>query len=176
MHSTGSPAEVVQQIVDLRRVREAVTSPAERRRLAGVIRRLRRQLGAAVPKRQASACLGVSVQALDRWVAAGKIPAVRRPGSSREAIAADALLVLAEEVDRLRERGEARPLAAAISALGERGSLPRRLRPNQPAHELRHEFLHSTPAGRMRQAIELSRLGAELTAVARQRASEKTEQ
>jgi hypothetical protein len=168
----GAPAttgETVGQIVSLRRVWDAVESPADRRRLARVLRQLRRQLGVAAPKRQAAACLGVTVQALDRWVAAGRIPVVRRPGSSRELIAADALLVLAEEVERRREQGEPRPLAGAIAALTERESLPRRLRPNQPAHELRYEFLHSTPAGRMRQAIELSELGADLAARAHTR-------
>jgi hypothetical protein len=164
MNAVAPITEIVGQIVSLRRVRDAVESPSDRRRLARVIRQLRHQLGIAVPKRQAAACLGVTVQALDRWVAAGRIPVVRRPGSSRELIAADALLVLAEEVERRREQGKPRPLAGAIAALTERESLPRRLRPNQSAHELRYEFLRSTPAGRMRQAIELSELGADLAA------------
>jgi len=165
-----STADLVRQIVALRRVRTAVESTAERRRLATVIRQLRDRLGAGVPKRQAAATLGVSVQALDRWVAAGRIPVVRRPGSSRELIDAEALLLLAAEVELLREQGEARVLAKALASLAEGGQPPRRLRPNQPARELRSEFLASTPAGRMRQGIELSHVGARLAAHGRARA------
>ncbi len=77
--------------------------------------------------------------------------------------------MLAEEVTPLRERGESRALAKAIATLAARGRLPRRMRPNQSAQELRYEFLHSTPAGRMRQAIELSHVGAALAANARAR-------
>jgi len=164
-----SAADLVGQIVSLRRVRAAVDSPLERQRLAQVIRQLRRQLGTAVPKSQAAAALGVTVQALDRWVADGSIPSVGRPGSSRASIDSEALLALAAEVAVLRERGDRRPLAKAISALNEEGRLRRRLRPNQAARQLRHEFLHSTAAERLRQGIELSQLGASLGANARQR-------
>lgn len=163
----GEGARLVGQIIALRHVRDAIASPTERRRLARVLRQLRAQLGVGVAKRQAAACLGVTVQALDRWVSAGKIPVVRRPGSSRELVAADALLVIAAEVEDHRDRGAPRALARAISALSERGSLPRRLRPNQSAEELRYEFLHSTPAGRLRQAIELSHVGARLASTHR---------
>jgi hypothetical protein len=175
MATPVSASEIVGQIVALRRVRTGVDSPAERRRVARVIRQLRRQLGVGVPKRQAAAALGVTVQALDRWIAAGKLPIVRRPGSSRELLDAEALLVLAAEVDQLRERGESRALAKAISSLAAGGRLPRRLRPNQSAGELRYEFVHSTPAGRLRQAIELSHVGAALAASARARSEAKAE-
>ena len=168
-----SYAELARQIVALRRVRAAVGLPSERRRLSQVIRQLRRQLGVGVPKRQAAEVLGVSVQALDRWISAGKIPVVRRPGSSRELVEAEALLALATEVVPLRERGVPRALAKGISSLAERGRLPRRLRPNQSAQELRYEFLHSTPVGRMRQAVELSHVGAALAANARARRKAK---
>lgn len=109
------------------------------------------------------------MQALDRWIGAGKIPVVRRPGSSRDLVETEALLLLAQEVAPLRERGESRALAKAIAALAAQGRLPRRMTPNQSAQELRYEFLHSTPAGRLRQAIELSRVGAALAANARAR-------
>lgn len=168
-----SASETVSQIVALRRVREAVEAPQERRRLASVIRQLRRQLGVGVPKRQAASALGVAVQALDRWVAAGKIPVVRRAGSSRELIDTEALLALAVEAGRLREQGELRVLARAIASLEECERLPRRLRPNPGAQELRHEFLHSTPAGRLQQAVELSQIGAALAANARARREAK---
>lgn len=168
-----SAAELVTQIVALRRVREAIEVPRERRRLASVVRQLRRRLGTGVPKRQAAAALGVTVQALDRWVAAGKIPVFHRPGSSRELIDAQALIALAAEAERLREQGGLRVLARAIASLDERGRLPRRLRPNHSAQELRHEFLHSTPAGRLQQAVELSQVGAALAANARARREAK---
>lgn len=164
-----SDAEIVRQVVALRSVRSSVESREERRRLSQVIRQLRRQLGVGVPKRQAAQALGVSVQALDRWVAVGKIPVVRRPGSSRELVETDALLAIAAEATPLREGGAARPLSQAIASLAERRRLPRRLRPNQTARELRHEFLQSTPEGRLRQAVELSQVGATLEANARAR-------
>ncbi len=173
MATPASAPEIVSQIVALRRVRAAVEAPRERRRLALVIRQLRRQLGTGVPKRQAATVLGVTVQAVDRWVASGKIPAVRRAGSSRALIDAEALIALASEAERLREQGERRVLAAAIASLEERERLPRRLRPNPSAQELRHEFLHSTPAGRLQQAVELSQVGAALAATARARREAK---
>lgn len=163
------PSAVARQIVALRRVRDAVVDEAERRRLTTVTRQLRRQLGAGVPKRQAAAALGVSVQALDRWVRAGRIRVLRRPGSSRELIDAEALLALAREVEQLRERGESRVLGKSIATLAGQGRSPRRLRPNQSAAELRSEFRRSTPAERLRQGVELSHLGASLAANARVR-------
>jgi hypothetical protein len=162
-------SETITQIVALRRVREAVHEPGEQRRLAWVARRLRRQLGAGVPKLQAAAVLGVSVQSLDRYILLGKIPTLRRPGSSRELIDSAALLDLAEEVERQRENGERSPLARAIATLAEQGRLRRRLGPNQSAVELRREFLHTTSEARLRQGIELSELGASLGAAARAR-------
>jgi hypothetical protein len=164
------PSEVVGQIVALRRVRKAVSSPVERQRLSRVNRQLRRQLGVGVPKRQAAIALGVSVQALDRWVGAGKVPTVRRPGSSRELIDTEALLSLVAEVERLNEQGrDRRTLAQAVATLSGAGRLRRRLRPNQSARDLRHEYLHSTPAGRLRAGIELSHTSAALAANYRRR-------
>lgn len=171
----GTASEIVGQIVALRRVREAVPVRAERQRLSRVIRGLRRQLGVGIPKRQAAAALGVSVQALDRWIGAGKVPTVRRPGSSRELIDTEALLVLAAEVERLKEQSIGRrTLAQAIATLSGAGRLRRRLRPNQSARELRHEYLHSTPAGRLRQGIEVSQTSAALAANYRERQKAKS--
>lgn len=169
----SSASETVGQIVALRRVSSAVSSAAERQRLARVARQLRRSLDVGVPKRQAARALGVSVQALDRWIAVGKIPTLRRPGSSRELIDSEALLRLAAEVERRQEDGERRPLGRAIEALSSEGCLRRRLRPNQSARELRYEYLHSTPAGRLQQGIELSQLSASLAANARRRLQQK---
>jgi hypothetical protein len=90
-------------------------------------------------------------------------------------IDSEALVALADQVAVLRERGDRRPLAKAISALNDDGRLRGRRRPNQSARQLRHEFLHSTPAGRLRQGIELSQLGASLSANARQRMKARVE-
>lgn len=149
--------------VELRRVRRTVTDPEGRRRLGCVIRELRASVGVGVPKRRAAALLGVSVQALERWVGSGALPVVRKPGSSRELIDAEALLVVAEEVGRLREQGVERgALAEALRTLQAEGRLPRKLRPNQSAAELRHEYLHTTPAERLRAATELAELASAL--------------
>ena len=149
--------QTVEHVVALRRVGSAVTSPEERQRLQRVERELRRHLGPGVPKTRAAAVLGVSVTALDKWIARDRLPVVRRPGSSREEIDARALLDLAEEVARLREAGRARGLlAAAFERLAEQGRLHPQLRPNQSASELRGHFLRSTPSDRLREVAELS--------------------
>ena len=146
-------------VVELRRVRPFVDDPDGRRRLGRVIRDLRSRVGVGVPKRRAAKLLGVSVQALERWARNGALPVVRRPGSSRELIDTEALLVVAAEVERVREQGVERgALAEALRTLRADGRLPRKLRPNQSAAELRHEYLHTTPAERLRMAVELSEL------------------
>ncbi len=169
----ASPAETVEQIVALRRVLSAVDDPVERRRLARVIRQLRPQLGVAVPKHRAAASLGVSPQALEHWVREGAIPVTRKPGSSRELIDSEALLAIADEAERLRENGQARTLAKAVQNLAKAGRMPRKLRPNQSARELRHEYLQTTPAERLRAGIELSQTGSALAADARARKNRK---
>jgi hypothetical protein len=146
----------VEQIVALRRVLARLDDPVERRRLATVIRQLRRRLEVGVPKHRAAASLGVSAQALERWVKAGPIPVTRKPGSSRELIDSEALLAIAEEIEHLREGGQRRALGKAVKKLVDEGRMPRKLRPNQPARELRYEYLHTTPAQRLHTAAELS--------------------
>jgi DNA-binding transcriptional MerR regulator len=161
--ATHVPDQALTHAVELRRVRRLVGDPDGRRRLGRVIRELRTSVGVGVPKRRAAAMLGVSVQALERWVRSGTLPVVRRPGSSRELIDAEALLLVAEEVGRLREEGVERGvLAEALRRLTAEGHLPRKLRPNQSAAELRHEYLHTTPAERLRAAAELSELAGAL--------------
>jgi DNA-binding transcriptional MerR regulator len=163
-----APDQALAHVVELRRVRQTITDPDGRRRLGRVIRELRASVGVGVPKRRAAAMLGVSVQALERWVRSGALPVVRRPGSSRELIDAEALLVVAEELTHLREEGVERgALAAALRTLRAEGRLPRKLRPNQSAAELRHEYLHTTPAERLRAAVELSEVASSLAARAK---------
>ncbi|HJX46920.1 MAG TPA: hypothetical protein VJ375_03675, partial [Gaiellaceae bacterium] len=127
-----APDQALAHAVELRRVRQTVVDPDGRRRLGSVIRELRASVGVGVPKRRAATLLGVSVQALERWVRSGALPVMRKPGSSRELIDAEALLVVAEEVGRLRELGVERgALAEALRTLRAEGHLPRKLRPNQ---------------------------------------------
>ena len=155
----------IEHVISLRRAGTAVADPRERRRLKHVERDLQRAIGVGVPKRRAAAVLGVSVTALDKWIARGRLPVVRRPGSSRQQIDADALLDLAEEVTRLREDGQVRALlATAFERLAEQG-LPRpKLRPNQSAHELREHYRRTTPAERLGEVAELSRVLTDLAA------------
>ncbi len=134
-----------------------------------MIRDLRGGVGAGVPKRRAAALLGVSVQALERWVGDGALPVVRKPGSSRDLIDAETLLVLAEEVGRLRDRGVERGvLAEALRTLRAEDRLPRKLRPNESAAELRYEYLHTTPAERLHAAAELAELAGALAGRAKE--------
>lgn len=147
----------VEHVVALRVAGAAVASPRERQRLKRVARELRREIGAGVPKTRAAAVLGVSVTALDKWIARGRLPVVRRPGSSRHEIETGALLDLAEEVTRLREAGRARGLlAAAFERLASRGRLHEDLRPNQSARELREHYLSTSPSERLREVADLS--------------------
>ncbi len=164
MGETPGVERTIDHVLALRRAGTAVADQRERRGLKRVERELQRAIGVGVPKRRAAAVLGVSVTALDNWIRRGRLPVVRRPGSSREQIDADALLDLAEEVTRLREDGQVRALlATAFERLAEHG-LPRpRLRPNQSAGELREHYRQTTPDERLREVAELSRV---LTALA----------
>lgn len=156
--------------VALRRIAAAVSDPVEARRLAGVQRELRREIGFSVPKTRAAALLGVSVAALDRWIAAGRLPTVRKPGAAREEVDADAVIELALQVELLREEGTRRGvLAAAFARLAEEGKPRRRPRPNMPARELRADFLGSTPLQRLRTGAELSAVATLLAGRARAR-------
>jgi hypothetical protein len=155
--------QAVEQIVALSRVADAVSDSLERRRLARVLRQLRRDVGVGVPKRRAAAVLGVSVPAVDRWIASGRLRAIRRPGVNRTEVDADALLDLAVEVTRLREQGERRALLArAFSRLDEEGRPPPKLRPNESARSLREVYEQTTPLERLRIGAELSVVGATL--------------
>jgi hypothetical protein len=149
----------IEHVISLRRAGTAVADPRERRRLKQMERELQRAIGIGVPKRRAAAVLGVSVTALDKWIARGRLPVVRRPGSSREQIDAGALLDLAEEVTRAREEGQTRRLlATAFERLAKAGKPRPKLRPNQSARELREHYLRTTPNDRVREVAELSRV------------------
>lgn len=163
----GSRVErTIEHVVSLRRAGTAVADQRERHRLKRVERDLQRAIGVGVPKRRAAAVLGVSVTALDKWIARGRLPVVRRPGSSREQIDADALLDLAEGVTRLREEGQTRALlASAFERLAQEGRPRPKLRPNQTAGELRDHYQRTTATDRLREVAELSRVLTTLAAV-----------
>lgn len=172
----GERAErAVERAVELRLIATAVSDEREQIRLKRVLRDLRREIGVSVPKTRAAGILGVSVTALDRWIARGRLPTVRRPSSSREEIDADALLDLAEEVKRLRERGVTRGvLATAFERLAAAGKPTRRLRPNMSARELRAEYLRTTPLERLRTGAELAYVATLLAGRARARRRAET--
>lgn len=158
----------VEHVVALRRVSETVADDRNRRRLEHLERELRAEIGVGVPKRRAAAVLGVTVPAVERWIERGRLPVVRRPGSSREEIDADALLELAVEVNRLRENGQTRGLlATAFERLAARGLPLPKLRPNESAYELRRDYLRTTPLDRLREVAQLSNV---LTGIAARRA------
>jgi hypothetical protein len=147
----------VEAVTDIRLAAAAVRDPQAKRRLRRAERLVLADVGPSVPKRRAAALLGISVPALDRWIRAGRLPAVRRPGG-REEVEVRALLDVIEELRMVRDGAsdEHRPVAKAFARLGARGLPRRRLRPNVPADELRLSYLHSTPLERLRETAELS--------------------
>lgn len=170
MSRATASEQAARHLVALRRIASAVSDPRELRRLERLQRDLRRELGFTIPKTRAAAVLGVSVNALDRWIAAGRLPTVRKPGSTRAEVDADALVELAVEVDRLREEGVERGvLAAAFGRLAAEGKPARRPYPNMPARELRADYLQSTPLERLQTGARLAHVATLLAGRARAR-------
>ena len=157
------------QIVELHRLAVGVAGSAGVR-LWRIARELRLELGDAIPKLQAARALGVSVKALDKWVAKGEIPVLRRPGAGRSQVETDSILDLLAEVTILREEGAASGvIAAALRRLRERGQLRPKLRPNRTPAELRRAYLETTPVERLRAAAELSSVQTRLAAAPSER-------
>jgi hypothetical protein len=155
----------VEHVVALRLARSAVASPRALERLKQVEQDLRQEIGAGVPKKRAAAVLGVSVTALDKWIGRGRLPVVRRPGTSREQIDTDALLELAEEVTRLRESGGKRGLlAASLARLSEEERPRPKLRLSRSARELREHDAPTAPSERLGEIAELSEVLTNLAA------------
>ena len=96
----------LRQIVELLRVAAAL-DPRARYKARRRARELRLELGDSVPKLPLARALGVSVKALDNWVAKGEIPTLSRPGAGRSRVEADAILDLLEEASELRLAGVA---------------------------------------------------------------------
>lgn len=146
----------LRQIVELRRASASLDSPT-RDRLWRIARELRLELGDAVPKLPAARALGISIKGLDKWVAKGAIPTLRRPGAKRSQVETDAILDLLEEVVELRQAGlSSGVIAAAVARLRDQGRLRPKLGPNPTAAELRGAHQTTTPLERLRTAAELS--------------------
>lgn len=145
-------------------IRNAQAQSDDARPLRRAEVRIREELGGSVPKSVAADVLGVSLTALDRWVEAGRVPAVQRRGG-REEIAAEALVDLATATAPLRAAGVRRGIVSqALRALAAQG-LPRpRLRPNESADELWASYRTTTPVERLREAAELSLAATTLAA------------
>jgi hypothetical protein len=163
MSRKQSARRLVEAALAIRMAARDVSDPDARRRLALAEARLREELGWSVPKGVAASLLGVTPAGLERWIDAGRLPVVRRPGG-REEVAVEALLDVADELAARPEGVVRAPLAEAFRRL-DRGGLPRRrLRPNQTAAELRRSFTATTPTERLREAAELSHAATVLAA------------
>lgn len=156
----------LRQTVELRRILRDVTQPDHRRRLRRLAREIRHRCGYGVPKRQAAELLGISPQALERWVEEGRLPVLRRPGSTREMVDCDALLRVLDVAQALREAGSRRPLGRAFRILDEQGRLLRHVQPNPGTAELRRELEATTPEQRLRELSKLSQSLHRLAAAA----------
>jgi hypothetical protein len=151
--------------VDLRLVAATVSEPEARMRLARLTRRRIVDIGPSVPKTRAAKALGVTVPALDRWIARGALKTRRSP-SSREEIDTLTVVDLAVEVASLAESGRKRGLLAEALASRERALARGRMGtpgffPDQEAE--RREDLATASAGeRVSQAISLSKTATKI--------------
>jgi hypothetical protein len=162
-------------VVELRLVASKVSEPDARTQLARLTRRRITDIGPSIPKTRAAKALGVTVPALDRWIARGALK-TRRSTSSREEIDTLTVVDLAVEVASLAESGRKRGLLAEAlarreRALAGRGMGTRAFFPDQQAE--RREELATVSAGeRVAQAISLSRAATKIAvAGARARAA-----
>lgn len=123
-----------QLVRDVARLRRAHRRHPDDEDLAAVRLDLERAAGPTVGRAATARLLGVSQTALDRWIRAGKVPAVITPSGRREvpvAAVADLLDALAERPERERH-----PLAAVLGTTGgERPRSPRAPRDHQTAVE-----------------------------------------
>lgn len=157
VESASITTSLLRQAIEVRRATETLPPSPERSQLRLIERELLAKLGVGVSKRAAAHACGVPPSALDRWIARGGLPTVRRPGHKRRQVDTFAAVTVATEVHRLREAGLGRgALASAIRILDERGRLPRRLRPNESASALRKGYLTTTAVDRVRAAAQLS--------------------
>lgn len=118
---------MVEHRIAVRDAMEAPSVEAMRAQLRVVEESLAAQ-ASSVPKRVAASLLGVSVPALDRWIARGMVRTVRNAGSTRSEVDPEDLVALVREVRKLREMGEDRALLSRAL---------QRLRENDPDYEQR---------------------------------------
>jgi len=159
-------SDLLDPVVRLRVLITSTGDPGLREELRGVERSLNRQIGLAVPKRDAATLLGVSVTALDRYIDSGVLPAVASDTGRRLAVEAAPLLELATVVRRLRAQGRTRGVVSeATRRLGwrPRGArlvyapeLARLPRPNVSVAELEQHYRETTPADRLRELVGLN--------------------
>ena len=159
----------LRDVVDLRVALRA--RPLRLERVEAVSRRRRADLELTVPKRRAAELLGVSVPTLDRWIKRGRIPTVRRAATGREELVTGPLLELAVEVELVRGTGVAHPIQQALELVAERDrarGVTRGVPMGDPGFypdqrlDRRHDFEALTEAERVREAIELSKVGTRL--------------
>jgi hypothetical protein len=159
--------DLVSSILQLRAAIRKTREPGTRAALRSIETDLRKLLGPSVSKRVAARALGVSPTALERWLGRGRLPLVRKNGSTRLELETGPFLDLAERVAALRSQGRRRPLSAAFASLGWSDdpdgpqilseAVARLPRPNVSARELRERFRTTTPEERVRQAAALCR-------------------
>jgi DNA-binding transcriptional MerR regulator len=147
-------------VVELRTLAQASSDPSLRARLDQIADRRSEE---SVPKTRAAQALGVSLNALDKWIRRGAIPVERRASSSRQEVQTRAVVDLAVEIRGLRETGRtsallATALARMAAPMGARGFFP------DQARERRRELRLLTPAERVAQAIKLSRSATRIAA------------
>lgn len=114
MASVSESKRLVDGIVRLRRAARVTEVASD---VAPVRRDLESQLGPTLSRSRASQILGVSQTALDRWVAARRIPVVLTPHGRRE-VPRQFVIELREGIDELLAKGVHRHVLA--SALAER--------------------------------------------------------
>jgi hypothetical protein len=124
--------ELVRDVARIRRAHRRHPDDAD---LAAVRLDLERAAGPTIGRAATARLLGVSQTALDRWIAAGDVPAVLSPAGRREVPVA----VVADVLDGLAERppGDRHPLAAVLHA--RRGGGPRRANDAAPGHRAAEE-------------------------------------
>ena len=152
MHST--PDSLFQSILRLRRA-ERMVDASVREEIAPARELLESLVGQTVRPAHAARVLGISHPALARWMDKGEISTVTTPDGRRE-IPLSELLGLVEDIDRMRDQGVERPVAAVIRDREKRAHetidpdrlLPRRKRAHRTA-ELQSLAYHRAVAERL---------------------------
>ncbi len=128
-----SVAESKKLVENISRLRRAERVPAVARDVSPVRRYLESQLGPTLSRSRAARILGVSQTALDRWVAAGRIPIVLTPSGRRE-VPRQFVVEVGEAIDELRRQGRRRHLLAAALAERREGAAEIAVAPSPGGH------------------------------------------